>query len=131
MSKFYIRLESHPTNVVAVCIGEGDKPELKFLQEQVGGYIERVSLPKLEAEHVDMYVNDEALLTPKPLYNYSASRLANEENGVAPTKENCYGYFICGNAVIIGSKETTEGVESAWLDKDQVDKILKALHMME
>lgn len=129
MSKLYIRLESHPANVVAVCVGEGDKPELKFLQEQVGGYIDRVSLPKLEAEHIDMYVNDEALLTPKPLYNYTASRLANEENDVVPTKENGYGYFVCGNAVIVGNKETPDGIESTWLDDGQVQKILKALHM--
>lgn len=129
MSKFYIRLDSHPLNSVSVSIGDGDKPELKFLQEQVGGYIERVSLPKLEAEHIDMYVNDEALLAPKIAYNYSASRLANEENGVVPTKENGYGYFICGNAVIVGNVETEDGIESAWLDEEQVKKVLKALHM--
>ena len=53
---------------------QGDPP-LKWLQDAVGGLIERVPLADLWSESV-MWAHEEALLTPSPALNSSASMLA-------------------------------------------------------
>ena len=91
--------------------GQGDKPELEFLQQAVGGWIEHVYVKELDGTGIDCFCNEEGKLQGLPV-NFPATRL------VEP-----YGMLV-GDVVFVASDD--EG-ESRWLTDEQVQKAQEVL----
>lgn len=85
--------------------------DLEFMQEQVGGYIERVTLDHVAPANqppvpVDLYVDEEGLLKSLP------------QNGVASLLGR---QFLHGPCLIVGN----DGPDNPPLTEDQRDKIIE------
>ena len=121
MSAKYIRIDTSGT--VDVLDGVGEKPSLEWMQEKVGGYVERVVIPKCEADMIDMYGDEEALIKEDSVYNRVASIFANR--ALVYTPADCYEYNLFGAFVLVGYNENKDGdMEWCWLTDSQVSAVL-------
>ena len=117
MKNKYIIVKS--SGLVIVSIGDGEKPTLELLQKSVGGYIEHVSTPKAERRGIQLYCNDDFFGLD---WNSLATRFINDQNDMVGA------YLINGDVIIVGEENTTNGIESTWLDDDQVKYIIDELY---
>ena len=98
---------------IEISAGEG-KVSLAFMQEKVGGLIERIPLP-FETT-IDLWCDDEGLFKD---YNENVM-VSNYLNRVW----NCGDYYhIKGDVLILGH----DGEDTVWLTDEEADKIFKAL----
>ena len=98
---------------IEIGTGEGDV-SLAFMQEKVGGLIERIPLP-FETT-IDLWCDDEGLFK-----DYKENvRVSNYLNRVW----HCGDYYhIKGDVLILGN----DGGDTVWLTDEEADKIFKAL----
>ena len=98
---------------IEIGTGEGKVP-LAFMQEKVGGLIERIPLP-FETT-IDLWCDDEGLFKD---YNENVM-VSNYLNRVW----NCGDYYyIKGDVLILGH----DGEDTVWLTDEEADKILKSI----
>lgn len=97
---------------IEVGAGEGDV-SLAFMQEKVGGLIERIPLP-FETT-IDLWCDDEGLLKDYKENEYISDYL----NFVW----NCGDYHIKGDVLILGHDDEN----TVWLTDEEANKILKAI----
>lgn len=118
MKNKYIVIKS--SGLVIVGFGVGEKPTLELLQESVGGYIEHVDTPKAERNGVALYCNEDFIGLD---LNVIATKFINSQNDMEEG-----AYLINGDVVIVGEQETSDGIESTWLDDDQVKYLLEEIY---
>lgn len=93
---------------------------LKQLQKAVDGYIERfnpikrayVEMKNVLGEDFDLYANEEGLY----------------RDDLKQNLRMCYIYPyspIMGNVVVVGIKETDEGIESAGITKEKLERLVE------
>ena len=117
MKNKYIVIKSN--GLMIISFGVGEKPTLKLLQKSVGGYIEHVDTPKAERRGIGLYCNEDFFGLD---WNAVATKFINDQNDMAGA------YLINGDVVIVGEQDTPDGIESTWLDDDQVDYLLKEIY---
>ena len=98
---------------IEIGTGEGKVP-LAFMQEKVGGLIERIPLP-FETT-IDLWCDDEGLFK-----DYKENVMVSDYlNRVW----NCGDYYhIMGDVLILGN----DGADTVWLSDEEANKIFKAL----
>ena len=103
----------------SIKIGAGeDKVSLAFMQEKVGGLIERIPLP-FETT-IDLWCDEEGWFFKKYKENVMAS---NYLNYVWNSNRSVDYFHIKGDVLILGH----DGENTVWLTDEEADKILKSI----
>ena len=100
---------------IEIGAGEGKVP-LAFMQEKVGGLIERIPLP-FETT-IDLWCDDEGLFK-----DYKENEYVSDYLNHVWHRDNYYHYHIKGDVLILGH----DGENTVWLTDEEAEKILKSI----